>query len=97
MESRFGFDFSRVRIHNDTCADASAQALDAPAPLASTPAHIVFARSQYTPWEASGQKLLAHELAHVVQQSAAGAPRLAPQPAPQAPHRPTPSTTRWTR
>jgi Domain of unknown function (DUF4157) len=67
MESRFGHDFSRVRIHADTQAQESARAVDA---LAYTVGqHVVFGRGQYAPGTASGKKLLAHELAHVMQQS----------------------------
>lgn len=67
MEPRFGHDFSRVRVHADTRAAESAQAVDA---LAYTVGRdIVFAAGQYTPETTKGQRLLAHELAHVVQQS----------------------------
>src|SRR5262249_43583700 len=65
-------DFSRVRVHTDGKAAESARAVNA---LAYTVgADIVFAGGQYAPSTASGQRLLAHELAHVVQQSAGGAP-----------------------
>lgn len=66
METRFRHDFSRVRIHNDARADASARALDAQAYAAGR--DIVFAAGRYAPWTAAGMRLLAHELAHVVQQ-----------------------------
>jgi uncharacterized protein DUF4157 len=65
MESRFGFDFSRVRIHADASAARSAAALDASA-YASGP-HIAFAAGAYAPRRPDGRALLAHELAHVVQ------------------------------
>ena len=66
MESRFGHDFSRVRIHRDEPAGESARAVHA---LAYTVGQdVVFGRGQYAPEAMSGRKLLAHELAHVVQQ-----------------------------
>jgi len=68
MESRLGNDFSQVRIHNDTKAAESAQATHA---LAYTVGrHIVFGAEQYAPATYEGQKLLTHELVHVVQQGA---------------------------
>jgi hypothetical protein len=69
FEPRFGHDFSRVRVHADARAHESAQALDALAYTAGR--HVVFARGQYDPDSRAGRRLLAHELAHVVQQGAA--------------------------
>jgi hypothetical protein len=70
MEGSFGFDFSRVRIHSDASADRSADSVNA---LAYTLGNdIVFSSGAYQPSSANGQSLLAHELAHVVQQDAAG-------------------------
>jgi hypothetical protein len=67
MESRFGYNFSQVRVHTDSEAAESASALDA---LAYTVGRdIVFGERQYAPRTASGAKLIAHELSHVVQQS----------------------------
>ncbi len=67
MEKRFGHDFSRVRIHNDSAAARSAREVNA---LAYTVGHdIVFGAGQYTPGSSAGKKLLAHELTHVIQQS----------------------------
>lgn len=67
MESRFGHDFSRVRVHIDAQADESAQAINA---LAYTVGRdIVFAAGQYAPETTKGRRLLAHELAHVMQQN----------------------------
>lgn len=66
MESRFGHDFSNVRIHNDARASASASAVDAAAFTSGN--HVVFASGRYRPNSVSGKHLLAHELAHVVQQ-----------------------------
>lgn len=66
MEPRFGHDFSQVRIHADTRAATLARSINA---LAFTVGNsITFGAGQYQPGSASGQKLLAHELAHVVQQ-----------------------------
>jgi len=66
MEPRFGHDFSRVRVHSDARAAQSARALGA---LAFTIGqHIVFDAKRYSPGNEVGRFLLAHELAHVVQQ-----------------------------
>jgi hypothetical protein len=67
MERRFDHDFSRVRIHSDRKAAESAQTMGA---LAYTVGHnIVFGAGQYAPGAVEGQRLLAHELTHVVQQT----------------------------
>jgi hypothetical protein len=69
MSPRFGVDFSRVRVHTDPQAAESASAVNA---LAYTVGHnVVFAANQYQPATRDGQRLLAHELAHVIQQDAA--------------------------
>lgn len=66
MESRFAFDFSSVRIHDDARAAESSRAVNA---LAYTVGrNVVFGLGQYAPQTNEGQKLLAHELTHVVQQ-----------------------------
>jgi hypothetical protein len=66
MESRFGHDFSGVRVHTDAKAASSARAVNA---LAYTVGRdIVFGAGQYAPHASTGQELLAHELAHTVQQ-----------------------------
>jgi hypothetical protein len=67
FESFFDHDFSSVRIHADDAASASASSLRARAYTIG--AHVVFARDAYKPLTPTGRKLLAHELAHVVQQS----------------------------
>jgi hypothetical protein len=72
MESRFGHDFSRVRVHADDPAAAAAQSVNARAFTKGV--HIVFARGQYAPRSPAGQWLLAHELTHVVQQGHAATP-----------------------
>lgn len=74
MESRFGHDFSNVRVHADGKAAESARSLDARAYTVGR--DIVFAADQYAPGTNNGRRLLAHELAHTVQQSAAAPSRL---------------------
>jgi len=64
----FGQDFSAVRIHRDATAQHSAQNLGARA-FTHGP-HIAFAAGEYQPNTTSGRHLIAHELAHVVQQGA---------------------------
>lgn len=66
-ESRFGAEFSAVRIHTGPAATSAAASLEA---SAFTLGHdIVFGENRYAPQTSAGQHLLAHELAHVVQQS----------------------------
>jgi hypothetical protein len=66
FEPRFGYDFSDVRIHADGAAGASARSVGA---LAYTiGSHVVFDAAQYSPRSDWGRRLLAHELAHVIQQ-----------------------------
>jgi hypothetical protein len=67
MEQRFAHDFSKVRVHADALAQRSAQDVNANAYAAGS--HVVFAAGQYAPETREGRRLLAHELAHVVQQS----------------------------
>ncbi|QID17618.1 DUF4157 domain-containing protein [Nitrogeniibacter mangrovi] len=84
FEPRFGHDFSKVRVHADARAAASAHAIDA---RAYTVGHdLAFAAGHYAPGTRAGRRLLAHELAHVVQQS--GAPALVQR----APATPAPDT-----
>ena len=71
MESRFGHNFSDVRVHTDTRAGESAHAVSA---LAYTVGkQIVFRHGCYQPGSIEGRRLLAHELAHTIQQGAAAA------------------------
>jgi hypothetical protein len=67
MEPRFGHDFSRVRVHTDAEAAASARAVSARAYTVGR--DVVFGNGRYAPKTSAGRHLLAHELAHVVQQS----------------------------
>jgi outer membrane protein OmpA-like peptidoglycan-associated protein len=74
MELRFGHDFSQVRVHTDTKAADSARAVNA---LAYTVGqNVVFGQGQYSPRTSNGQRLMAHELSHTVQQSCGGVPTL---------------------
>jgi hypothetical protein len=73
FESRFGADFSTVRIHHDQRAADSARHVNAHAYTVSN--HIVFAANQYQPTEQAGRQLLAHELTHVIQQTARPTPK----------------------
>ncbi|MDR3415534.1 MAG: DUF4157 domain-containing protein [Nevskia sp.] len=84
MERAFGRDFSSVRVHDDGVAASAAQALDARAYTFGR--NIVFGAGQYAPQQAAGRRLLAHELAHVVQQSAAPATVPARLDAEDSPH-----------
>jgi hypothetical protein len=68
MESGFGANFSRVRVHTDAETAKQAGQLDASAFTAGE--HIGFAGGQYRPGTPFGDALLAHELAHVLQQRA---------------------------
>lgn len=82
FEPRFRHDFSKVRVHTDRRAAASAREISARAYTVG--ADIVFGKSQYASENTEGRRLLAHELTHVVQQTG-GAPMLQRQPACAAP------------
>jgi hypothetical protein len=100
MERGFGHSFADVRVHVDAAADASAAAVRA---RAYTVGHdIVFRAGQYAPETTAGRGLLAHELAHTIQQGSAptlqrapdgGPPSAAPaaQPTPATGPQPPPS------
>jgi len=66
MEPKFGHDFSGVRVHTNSQAAESANSVRARAYTFGN--NIVFGTGQYFPAAAVGRQLLAHELAHVVQQ-----------------------------
>jgi hypothetical protein len=66
METRFGYDFSQVRVHTDAKAAESTQTVNAKAYTVGH--HIVFGSGQHAPATLPGKSLLAHELAHVIQQ-----------------------------
>lgn len=65
METRFGYDFSQVRVHTDERAAESARALKARAYTVGR--HVVIGSGQPSPETVGGRHLLAHELTHVVQ------------------------------
>jgi hypothetical protein len=67
FEPRFGFDFSQVRVHTDAQAAKSARELNARAYTVGR--DVVFGPGQYEPQTTAGRRLMAHELAHVVQQA----------------------------
>jgi hypothetical protein len=73
FEPRLGTDLSSVRIHTGPKADSASRALGARA--FTLGGDIAFARGEYAPNSSEGQRLIAHELAHVLQQSAPGAER----------------------
>jgi 3D (Asp-Asp-Asp) domain-containing protein len=66
MQPRFGYDFSKVRVHTGGKAAASADAVEARAYTVGP--DIVFNAGQYAPGSTEGRRLLAHELAHTIQQ-----------------------------
>ncbi len=66
MEPRFGHDFSHVRVHTNSEAADSARSVNA---AAYTVGHdVVFGPGRYEPQSGEGRRLIAHELAHTVQQ-----------------------------
>jgi hypothetical protein len=72
FEPRFGYDFSRVRVHADGDAADGARAVRARAYTIGR--DIVFGASEYAPATTEGRRLLAHELTHVVQQGPGASP-----------------------
>jgi hypothetical protein len=100
FESRFGHDFSAVRIHTDSRSQTAADEINALA--FTTGSDIHFAAGRFAPGTSQGDRLLAHELTHVVQQGAAcqeatGVQPLqravAPAPAPAEGPEPAPTET----
>lgn len=83
MGARFEHDFSRVRVHTDGQAATSARAVSARAYTVGE--QIVFDRGLYSPQTGAGQRLLAHELAHVAQQGRAVPPARLPIEPPDSP------------
>ena len=67
MESRFAHDFSRVRVHTSADAGRLTRSLGAVAYTSGN--DIAFDAGRFEPGSPDGRRLLAHELAHVVQQS----------------------------
>lgn len=70
MESRFGQDFSNVKLHTGDAASRSAQEMNAMAYTVGQ--NIVFDNKHYSPDSAQGKHLLAHELTHTIQQKNTG-------------------------
>ena len=68
MEGRFGQDFGDVRVHTDAQASESAESVGANAYTVGS--DIVFRAGQFDAGSPTGQRTLAHELTHVVQQRA---------------------------
>ena len=74
IESRLGFDLRAVRVHRDSTASQSADAIGARAYAAGR--HVVFGPGEYAPTTPQGLRLLVHELAHVTQQASGRTARL---------------------
>lgn len=70
MEAAFDADFSGVRVHDGDVAAQSARAARANAYTVGS--HVVFGTGRYRPDTPSGQRVLAHELTHVMQQGPQG-------------------------
>jgi hypothetical protein len=64
MDSSFGHNFSRIRVHADPLAAKSAEAVNARAFAVDN--HVVFGPGEYEPGSERGRSLLAHELAHTL-------------------------------
>lgn len=81
MESRFGHDFGRIRIH--TGPDAAERASTLGANAYTLGLNVYFGAGRYRPDHPAGQKLIIHELEHVVRAGSAGPaiPMLDPDPA----------------
>lgn len=67
METRLGHDFGRVRVHTDAEAARSARSIQAHAYAFGS--HVVMGAGRYQPHTHAGDRLLTHELTHVVQQA----------------------------
>jgi uncharacterized protein DUF4157/putative RNase toxin 16 of polymorphic toxin system len=78
FEPRFGYDFSKVRIHADSLASESARVVSARAYTVGQ--DVVLGAGEPSPNTADCKKLLAHELTHVVQQDSSPAPVIQRQP-----------------
>lgn len=71
LERQIGHDLSRVRIHTDARAAASARAVGARAYAVGR--HVVFGAGEFAPALTTGRQLLAHEVVHTLQQRQAAA------------------------
>jgi hypothetical protein len=74
FERRFAHDFSKVRVHSDARAGASARAINAFAYTVGN--DVAMGNNQYAPHTEHGKRLLAHELVHTIQQNSS--PRVTP-------------------
>jgi hypothetical protein len=88
FEPRFRQDFSHIRVHTDATAVESAHAVKALAYTVGS--HVVFGAGQFAPGTPAGQRLLAHELVHTLQQGSKSAshttgPRAESSPGESAP------------
>lgn len=72
MESAFGMDFAHVRTHTDSAAAGISDRMNARAFTVGE--HVAFGANEYKPGTLIGDALIAHEMAHVVQQSGANSP-----------------------
>lgn len=81
FEPRMGADFTGVRVHADASAASAAASVGARAFTVGS--DVVFGAGEYAPGSAAGNRLLAHELVHVLQQG--GGPARASAPVPHAP------------
>ena len=66
FEPRFVRDFSHVRVHTESSAADTAKSINARAFTLGN--HVVMGSGEYHPNSRSGQRLLGHELTHVIQQ-----------------------------
>ena len=78
MEPRLGSDLSNVRVHTDGESATAAEGFSAKAFTVGNDVH--FGSGQYQPGTKEGDKLLAHELTHVVQGQRSGIQRKAETP-----------------
>lgn len=99
MESRFGADFSAVRIHRDARAAQASSALNAAAFTVGNQIH--FGPGQFNPGSGEGRELIAHELTHTIQQRGAAQgsgrqiqPQIQRSPAPRVVERSAPAVQR---
>ncbi len=67
MESRFNHDFSQIRIHADSSAANAAKSINAKAFTVGN--HVAFGRGYFNPGTPTGERLMAHELTHTLQQN----------------------------
>jgi len=78
MESAFGHSFGGVRVHRDTNAARATQQAGARAVTMGT--EVAFAQGEYQPGTPIGDALIAHELAHVIQQDGSDTAQRTPEP-----------------